>query len=310
MPHQPGTSDCAGAEWPRDDNRLEEVERAAAQTVPARLAVQVELHILRNFAAHPPLGTPLIQVIHGSPGTGKSWAIHTVLAERGIQAVTLSAADLESEMAGTPAKTLHAAYRHAGTLSQHDRLAALVLDDLDAGLGDWGPLVSSTTNRQQLLQAFMNPCDRPEQAGVHTTLRVPILCTANDVTRLYAPLTRPGRSQLVFWEPNLTEQAAMILRLFPALRAASALWLAQSFPGSTAGFWAQVYATRADDGLAQRIAQHGFQTVLDAVLDGRTPMAEPTPEQLWRAGQRLCAQQQDLADRTTVPDVVDLTASS
>ena len=40
--------------------------------------------------------------------------------------------------------------------------SALLFDDFDTGVGDWGALVQYTVNRQSIFAQLMNLCDDPE----------------------------------------------------------------------------------------------------------------------------------------------------
>ena len=70
--------------------------------IPDRFARAVDEHLVFNL-----LGVehwPLILAVFGRPGDGKSFQIRTHLERRGVLPVSINAADLESDRAGTPGK--------------------------------------------------------------------------------------------------------------------------------------------------------------------------------------------------------------
>ncbi len=64
-------------------------------------------------------------------------------------------------------------------------LTTLLIDDGDLGLGDWGPLIQATSNRQHVIGELMHLADRISNGPGS---RVPIILVGNNLNRLYGPL--------------------------------------------------------------------------------------------------------------------------
>ena len=69
-------------------------------------------HLVFNFAGM--CAWPLVLGIFGRPGDGKSFQVRAHLERRGALAVSINAADLESDRAGQPGKLVLAQYADAG----------------------------------------------------------------------------------------------------------------------------------------------------------------------------------------------------
>ncbi|MFW6062452.1 MAG: AAA family ATPase [Planctomycetota bacterium] len=163
--------------------------------------------------------TPVILTITGPFGCGKSTMLSEALRRLGVQRFRLPASAAESRWAGEPAQKLKDLYLQAAEQQAGEgRPAALVIDDLDLGLGDFG--ATGTTNAQHTLSALMERADTPEELEGRRVDRVAVVATANDVTKLYGALHRPGRMRVFRWDPrgeDLRHIGAHILRdLLPA----------------------------------------------------------------------------------------------
>ena len=97
----------------------------------------------------------------------------------------------------------------------------MAISDLDAGIGRHRD-DKTTVNNQIVAATLMNLCDDPTRVSVGGEWRadyrarcerVPIVVTVNDLSRVYAPLTRSGRMDLWMWEPTRDEIAEMVHQL-------------------------------------------------------------------------------------------------
>ena len=97
----------------------------------------------------------------------------------------------------------------------------MAISDLDAGIGRHRD-DKTTVNNQIVAATLMNLCDDPTRVSVGGEWRaedrarcerVPIVVTGNDLSRVYAPLTRSGRMDLWMWEPTRDEIAEMVHQL-------------------------------------------------------------------------------------------------
>lgn len=115
----------------------------------------------------------------------------------------MSAGELESGNAGEPAKLIRQRYREASDIIKKGKMCSLFINDLDAGAGRMGESTQYTVNNQMVNATLMNIADNPTNVqlpGVYKNEeipRVPIICTGNDFSTLYAPLIRDGRMEKV-----------------------------------------------------------------------------------------------------------------
>ena len=95
----------------------------------------------------------------------------------------MSAGELEAGNAGEPAKLVRQRYREAGDFINKGKMAALFINDLDAGAGRMGESTQYTVNNQMVNATLMNIADNPTNVqlpGVYKSAdvpRVPIICT-------------------------------------------------------------------------------------------------------------------------------------
>ena len=147
--------------------------------------------------------------VFGRPGDGKSFQVRTHIERRGVLAVSINAADLESDRAGQPGKLVLAKYEDAGHRTSEGTPAALIVDDFDTIVGEWEKS-TSTVNHQQVLAQLMHLADSPTQEADRTLRRVPVFVTGNDLSKVYAPLRRPGRMRPFFWLPTEAERQEIV----------------------------------------------------------------------------------------------------
>ena len=181
----------------------------------------VLLHIMKNFYTLPS-PTPLILGIWGAKGQGKTFQTQHVLSKLEINPVIISAGELESPNAGDPANLLRTRYHEAAEIIEKGQLCALLINDLDAGLGRMGNS-QYTVNNQTANATLMNIADNPTNVqlpGIYNqkaNKRVPIIITANDLNTLYAPLTRDGRMSKYEWNPSFDDKFEICKILFNSI---------------------------------------------------------------------------------------------
>jgi hypothetical protein len=157
--------------------------------------------------------------VWGGKGCGKSFNVELCCRELGVTPIVTSAGELEDPTAGEPGALLRRRYLAAAkAMRETGRLACMVINDLDAGVGRFKD-DNCTVNNQIVQATLMNLCDEPTRVSVGvewrsddraTCARVPIIVTGNDMSRLYAPLTRSGRMDLWMWEPDREELVRMV----------------------------------------------------------------------------------------------------
>lgn len=175
--------------------------------IPPRFADAVDQHLVFNLAGLDQW--PLVLGIFGRPGDGKSFQIRTHLARRGVLPVSINAADLESDRAGTPGKLVLDTYVNAGHRIEEGTPAAVVVDDFDTTVGEWEHS-TTTVNHQQVLAQLMHLADSPTEAAGKRLRRVPVVITGNDLSKVYPPLRRPGRMRAFPWLPTSEERRDIV----------------------------------------------------------------------------------------------------
>ncbi|GAB4464307.1 MAG: hypothetical protein OHK0037_18110 [Elainellaceae cyanobacterium] len=191
--------------------------------IPPKFLDRLAVHITKNFLALPNVKVPLILGIHGRKGEGKTFMCELVFKRMGLGAVYMSAGELESPDAGDPARLIRLRYREAGEWSRtHGRMAVLMINDVDAGIGRVDASTQYTVNTQLVNATLMNIADNPTNVQLpgsydaEPTQRIPIIVTGNDFATLYAPLIRDGRMEKFFWDPTRGDRLGIVTGIFEA----------------------------------------------------------------------------------------------
>ena len=156
---------------------------------------------------------------------GKTFQTHQTLKELDVAVCDLPGSAFENENAGAPADMMQEYYHRASSLWAKGHPAAIVIDDADAAIGEWGAMTQYTVNRQLVCGTLMALADNPYVCYTSNgtmkvrveTFRVPIIMTCNDSSKLYSPLMRPGRTRMFSWLPSIEEKSAVVGNLFPEL---------------------------------------------------------------------------------------------
>merc|ERR1740127_293533 len=178
------------------------------------------LHIAKNFMELPKIKIPLILGIWGGKGQGKTFQTELGYKKLGISPIVMSAGELESGNAGEPAKLVRQRYREASDVIKKGKMCSLFINDLDAGAGRLNDSTQYTVNNQMVNATLMNIADNPTSVqlpGMYNTEsipRVPIICTGNDFSTLYAPLIRDGRMEKFYWNPNRKDRIGVCMGIF------------------------------------------------------------------------------------------------
>ena len=181
-----------------------------------RFEKSVLLHVIKNYNSDN-RHIPLILGIHGPSGEGKTYQCNQVLKKHDIATFFISGGQLESPDAGRPAQLIRRQYLLAGksVRDSKNHPAALIINDIDAGLGNWGEMVQTTVNTQNVYAELMNLVDEPTKVENMETPRIPIIITGNDFSKLYSPLVRAGRMTSFEWAPTFDERVEILHSIFP-----------------------------------------------------------------------------------------------
>ena len=196
-----GQGECAAAR----------AQRQPCSLLPARrrLCPPPRTHACSRSRSRSPRPTPPLSRIPPAPPlpcVGKTFQCNLAYKKLGISPIVMSAGELESGNAGEPAKLIRQRYREASDQIKKGKMSSLFINDLDAGAGRMGDSTQYTVNNQMVNATLMNIADNPTNVqlpGVYKNEeipRVPVICTGNDFSTLYAPLIRDGRMEKYYWK--------------------------------------------------------------------------------------------------------------
>ena len=217
----------------------------AFPSIPPRFTQPINAHLLGNLLDI--RDYPVIMWIVGRPGMGKTWQLRRHLELLGFEILSVSAANLESELSSRPAKLIEQRYIEAGNLIAKGKPASLVIDDIDTTGGEW-EMHTGTVNHQGILAVLMHLADHPTSIDpIGTVRRVPIFFTGNDGSRLYAPLTRHGRTIMFPWSPSRDEKVEIVASFLGSPELAAVETIVDKYPDQPISFFSQLAVSSAVD---------------------------------------------------------------
>ena len=245
----------------------------------------VALHILKNMLKQVEVQVPLLLGIHGPSGEGKTFQCENILKKMGVKRFLLSGGQMEDPIAGQAAQLIRSTYIRASESIRGGEcsLAVVLVNDVDTGLGSWGEAAQYTVNQQTVFGELMHLVDYPNSVEGKDTLRIPIIITGNDFTKLYEPLVRAGRMTAFEWVPNMEERAEIVCSIFPELsknecsRLISELQsaLANDLPDYmkvlTIAFYSHLRSSLLDDDIWKKVERTGLEKTVDILLVGDEP---------------------------------------
>ncbi|MBW4621380.1 MAG: ribulose bisphosphate carboxylase small subunit [Cyanosarcina radialis HA8281-LM2] len=254
--------------------------------ISPRFLDKVAVHITKNFLDLPGVRVPLILGIHGHKGEGKSFQCELIFQQMGIEAIQMSAGELESPDAGDPARLIRLRYREAAELIKvRGKMCVLKIDDLDAGAGRFDKGTQYTVNTQLVNGTLMNIADRPTDVQLPGSYdatplhRVPIIVTGNDFSTLYAPLIRDGRMEKFYWEPNREEKIGIVGGIFEPdkLSPREIEQLVDTFSDRPVDFFSALRSRLYDEQIRQFIDRVGLERVSMRVVNSSDRLPEFKP---------------------------------
>jgi len=230
---------------------------------------KMAVHVCKNFMDLPKIKVPLILGIWGGKGQGKTFQCNLAYKKLAISPIVMSAGELESGNAGEPAKLIRQRYREASDIIKKGRMASLFINDLDAGAGRMGGTTQYTVNNQMVNATLMNIADNPTNVqlpGVYkedTIPRVPIICTGNDFSTLYAPLIRDGRMEKFYWNPTREDRVGVCMGIFAddGISESDVELMVDMFPGQSIDFFGALRARIYDDNVRAFLNEVGYENV-------------------------------------------------
>jgi hypothetical protein len=230
-------------------------------SIPTRFEERVFVHLIGNLLSLPHF--PLILGIHGPPGQGKSFQCAALFTTWGIMVRRVSGSQLESSAAGGPSRVLKDEYKRAGSvLNEQGTAPCLFIEDIDAGIGDFGRDVTYTVNRQNVSATLMNLCDHPTILDGESVVRCPIVVTANRLDTLYGPLIRHQRMEKFYWEASLSEKTEIVTTVFSGILDQDDVQiLLERFPNENISFFSHVQSRYSAAGLIEITCRQPRQTL-------------------------------------------------
>lgn len=258
---------------------------------------------------------PLILGIWGGKGQGKTFQVELAFKQLGISPIVMSAGELESGEAGEPAKLLRQRYREASDIIKKGRMSCLFINDLDAGAGRMGGTTQYTVNNQMVNATLMNIADNPTNVQLAGTYnndeipRVPIICTGNDFSTLYAPLIRDGRMDKYYWNPTREDRIGVANGIFKGdgINEREVATIVDAFPGQSIDFFgalrAKVYDAKVRDWIGQVGIENLNKNLVNVGRGGGATFEKPamTLDMLMDFGNQL-VQEQDNVKRVQLAD--------
>uniref|UniRef100_A0A7R9VL64 Ribulose bisphosphate carboxylase/oxygenase activase, chloroplastic n=1 Tax=Chlamydomonas euryale TaxID=1486919 RepID=A0A7R9VL64_9CHLO len=268
---------------------------------------KMTIHVAKNFMDLPKIKVPLILGIWGGKGQGKTFQCTLAYKKLGIAPIVMSAGELESGNAGEPAKLIRQRYREASDVIKKGKMCSLFINDLDAGAGRMGLQTQYTVNNQMVNATLMNIADNPTNVqlpGVYkqdTIPRVPVICTGNDFSTLYAPLIRDGRMEKYYWNPTREDRIGVCMGIFAEdnVNRGEVETLVDSFPGQSIDFFGALRARVYDDKVREFVKNLGVENMGKRLInsrEGKVEFAKPTMslDVLMRYGRFLVEEQENV----------------
>lgn len=195
----------------------------------------------------------------------------------------------------------------ASDIIKKGKMCSLFINDLDAGAGRLGDTTQYTVNNQMVNATLMNIADSPTNVqlpGVYKNEeipRVPIVCTGNDFSTLYAPLIRDGRMEKYYWNPTRDDRIGVAMGIFQEdnVTRGEVEKLVDSFPGQSIDFFGALRARVYDDKVREFVKSIGYENMGKRLInsrEGKVDFEKPkmSLEILMKYGQYLVEEQENV----------------
>jgi ribulose bisphosphate carboxylase small subunit len=248
-----------------------------------RFLDKIAVHITKNYLDLAGVKVPLILGVHGRKGEGKSFQCDLAFERMGVGVVHMSAGELESPDAGDPARLIRLRYREAADwVKVNGKMAVLMINDIDAGMGRIDQFTQYTVNTQLVAGTLMNIADKPTDVQLPGSYdaepiqRIPIVVTGNDFSTLYAPLVRDGRMEKFYWEPNRADRIGIVSGIFEqdTIPTGDIEKLVDAFPTQSIDFYSALHSRLYDEQVRQFIQEIGIERVSARVVNSSDKLPE------------------------------------
>jgi SpoVK/Ycf46/Vps4 family AAA+-type ATPase len=278
---------------------------------------KLAVHITKNYLDLPGVKVPLILGIHGRKGEGKTFQCELVFDRMKVEAIHISAGELESPDAGDSARLIRLRYREAAEIIKvRGRMAVLVINDIDAGAGRFDRGTQYTVNTQLVNATLMNIADNPTNVQLPGSYdatplpRIPIILTGNDLSTLYAPLVRDGRMEKFFWVPTREDKIGIVCGVFAPdnISEREIVSLVDRFPEQAVDFFAAMRARIYDEQIRDFIEKVGLEKIAMEVVNPANGIKPTFPKpyfsvaRLVEFGNMLVQEQKSVAESRLVEE--------
>jgi SpoVK/Ycf46/Vps4 family AAA+-type ATPase len=278
---------------------------------------KLAVHITKNYLDLPGVKVPLILGIHGRKGEGKTFQCELVFDRMKVEAIHISAGELESPDAGDSARLIRLRYREAAEIIKvRGRMAVLVINDIDAGAGRFDRGTQYTVNTQLVNATLMNIADNPTNVQLPGSYdatplpRIPIILTGNDLSTLYAPLVRDGRMEKFFWVPTREDKIGIVSGVFAPdnISEREIVSLVDRFPEQAVDFFAAIRARIYDEQIRDFIEKVGLEKIAMEVVNPANGIKPTFPKpycsfaRLVEFGNLLVQEQKSVAESRLVEE--------
>jgi hypothetical protein len=203
----------------------------------------------------------------------------------GVKRFLISGGQLDNHISGHASHLVRTTYLRASESirSGECSLAVVLVNDVDTGLGSWGDTASYTINQMNVFGELMHLVDYPQLVEGKETLRVPIVITGNDFTKLYDPLVRAGRMTAFEWIPLAQERCEIVCSIFPELAGGECERLIRELNEKLQGeqqdkmedlpiaFFSHLRSNLLDEDLWEEVEEFGVDKTVDTIIRGKEP---------------------------------------
>lgn len=144
--------------------------------------------LFRKTGTNPPKGI----ILHGKPGTGKTWMAKALATESGVNFISVKGPEILSRFIGESEKSVRELFR----LAKQSAPTILFLDEIDSLAPARGGEGGESSVTQRVISQFLTEMD-----GIEEMKGVFVLAATNRIDLLDPALLRPGRFDLLYEVP-------------------------------------------------------------------------------------------------------------
>lgn len=175
--------------------------------VPKRFMEIVACHVIAPYLKEDKnYKPPIYLAVEGEPGEGKTAQAIATCTQKGVYVIYISASSLSGSHENDAKEKFQKIYNYAMQLKQNS-LVAIIIDDFHKGIVNNDDNVKKTINTNVLVGHMMNIAEH------NGSIHIPIILTANELSSVYAPLLRIGRTDIFIWEPRSDEKREIIFSI-------------------------------------------------------------------------------------------------